>query len=306
MKARCIVNRLLEADEDDFSPEAAKDYALGAQDYNIQKLPTEIASVLEYAPHEFVRAFFNKEESVWERDYLDNEWWLSYDDDDGKWSKAAYYTEYRTENGSLIQGIYELDSDGERDFSDEAEVGTSVWRVMLEPYAYYQWAEANAAYSKWVAEHGEDPLDFFSVKANLRVDRQWLIGFTQDGDRARFWKAREVGVPGGSPPAINNPAQLPAEVQAYVNVDAEGINQDATWTEIVALTQQADDSERPELKRARDGTDYAQFKVKLQSDLENDNYVKELKAAALKAARREQKEVRSAKRQHSKMPHYVV
>lgn len=307
MNALAIVNKLLEAEPDDFSPEAAKEYALGAEDYLIQKLPPEVAARIEYAPHEFKQAFFKKEDAEWDTSDMaaEADWWPSYDDDDDTWRKTAYYSEYRTEDGKLIQMVKEVDTDGNHDFVDEAEVGTPEWHQMLEPYAFYQWMEQNAKYSAWVVERGEDPLDFFMVSQTERYEREWLIGFTQAGDRARFWKAREVGVPGGSPPATENPEDLPQEVRAYINIDANRINQDATWPEIVAMTQ-TEDRERPTIKTARDGTRYAEFRVKLGGNREVDDYVKKLKEAATKAFKRERREASSARRQHRKNPHYTV
>ena len=104
-----------------------------------------------------------------------------------------------------------------------------------------------------------------------------------------------------APGAVYELSNSPAD-----NVDADRINQDATWPEIIAMTERADDPERPQLKQARDGTSFVQFKVKLDSSAENENYAQELKAAAVKASQRERKEMRSAKRQHKKIPHYVV
>lgn len=305
MTALEIVDRLTENDLDDITPDEAKDYALGTTDYLIQKQPPEVAAVLEYAPHEFVQAFLQGRKAEWDVDNYEYEWWPSFDDDDERWRKVAYYSQFWTDEGKLYQSLHELDGDGNHDFSDEEQVGTTEWREMLEPYAYYKWVEANLSYSVWVAENGDDPLDFFNVRPTVKQTTKWLIGFTPEGDRAKFWKAREVGGGETGRPAIENPAALPREVQAYINVDANGINQDAGWPEIVEMTQ-GTDPERPAIKQSRDGVTYAEFKVDLTGEQPVEDYQKQLKAAARKAIKRERAEMRSALRAHKKMPHYTV
>lgn len=298
--AGILVNRLLEqSDTDDFDPEEAKSFALDAYDNAIKNQPPEIAGVLENAPEYFVDAFLRKEDAEWETYPVDNDWWPIPCDND-VWNKVSYYSDYRTEGGRLIQLFNEVDSDGDHNFVDEAEIGTPEWINLRDQFAYYKWLEANADYSEWVAEHGEDPLSFFNVKATQRVSSVWLFGFVQDGERARFWKARKSGEQ-----PVNDLNQLPQEAKDYINVDDNGINQDVTWQEIQAMAQgNADD--RPIIKQSRDGTVYAEFKVDLTGVHPNVRYKQELKQVAAEEAKRERTEAKKAKRSHKKIPHCVA
>jgi len=303
-----IVDELLEADADaDFvSPADMADYVAGSPDYLIQKQPPEIAAVLEYAPFEFQQAFLNKREARWERDSYDAEWWPVYDDDDdGYWYKIAYYSDYGTSEGKIEQEIYQFDGDGNRDYEGSAEVGTPAWREMLEQYAYHKWVEANIDYSVWVAKTGDDPLHFFNVRSTEPREHAWLVGFVPEAERAKFWMAREVGGGEVGRPAVENPAVLPPEVRDYINIDANGINQDASWPEIVAMAQ-GGGADAPTIKQTRQGMTYAEFKVDLRSSVPVNDYAKQLKAEARKSVKRERSAARSALRAHRKMPHYVV
>lgn len=307
-----IVSKLLEADvPQEVDPNDDPDevdteilYGVGDDDM-IARQNKDVVAALEHAPDSFRYAFVNGDEATWETD-PDYNWWPVQDYDDGTYTAYMYSTTYVTADGKLYQEVNEVDMDGNSDNAGSEYVGTDEWRRMLDHYALYRWYESLAEYYEWVTETGTDPLRFLLVAMVTRSEHKWIVGFTQEGERARFWKAREVGVPGGSPPAITDFTQLPEEVRQYVNVDAAGLAQDATWTEIVEMAQGPDDDERPVMKQAQDGTNYAEFSVKFKSSVENPDYVDELKAEAAARAKQARSTARKRRKDHRKQPRYVV
>jgi hypothetical protein len=181
----------------------------------------DVNAVLEYAPEEFVAAYRAGQEAHWDPEmHGDADWVPIYDDDGETWRKCAYSTEFRTEEGKVIEEVHEVDSDGNHDYSDEAEIGTEEWRQMHKTYYADAPKEWNA-YFQWVVQSGEDPLDEIFIPTE-KVQHEWIGGFTERPDGSlQFFAVRRLGQ---EPPAqmIQDLAQVPQDVKNYLLLKDDG------------------------------------------------------------------------------------
>jgi hypothetical protein len=163
-----LVRHLVEGgEEDDLTDKQIDSYIGQVWQHSMSKYPPEAQQILQYAPHDFRVALFQGKADTWEPGGYDmSESWPSYDSDseDNPWSSYTYFSEYEADNGKLFQNVHEVDSDGNREFVEAAAVGTPEWREMMEQFSYYKWQEAVAEYYAWVAEHGDDPLDYLYIR----------------------------------------------------------------------------------------------------------------------------------------------
>jgi hypothetical protein len=223
MKARKIVDKLLEADSVD-----PKSF--------ISKIPTFSGmlpeDILQHMPVEFQNAHARGESAEWEDPHVgERDWWPSFDDDDETWSEILYYQNYRTEGGVLYEVVMDCDKDGNHDYVTEAEVGTPEQVEQDKTYGTPGYFSALDQYYGYVADTGNDQLGYLNVsKPAVPPDDEWLVAFVDDGGRPKFSRARHLGQ---NPPAVptNDLNSLPPGVREYCLLDANG-NTEATWEDI--------------------------------------------------------------------------
>jgi len=193
----------------------------------------DIASLLEYAPEDFRRAYYAKQTAEWDPDFAAEADWSPspgdhYEDEETgeervEWWRTAYYPVYRTEDGKIYEEVHSVDGDGNHEYEVEAEVGTDEWRRQQRDW--YQapqrlWKD----YWEYVAETGDDALGEIFVPRE-KTTHKWVAGFTQEPDgRLKFWGARPIGREQSHPP-IRNLDEVPQHVKDYLLVDQDGYSE---------------------------------------------------------------------------------
>lgn len=146
--------------------------------------------------------------------------WASYDDDyegaDG-WRQYWYPRHFRVEDEKLYEVVEIVDTDGNWEFSDEAEVGTPEHARMLDDLSYEKFQQTWREYAEWVVENGEDPLGNYFVQSTRKAKQKWQFLYSNSITGPRLVGARR----NGRGPWINA-AELPEEVLSYLLADKTG------------------------------------------------------------------------------------
>ena len=202
------------------------------------KSPEHLAAeeFVQHMPDDFIEAYRSRSEARWEPESYDwNGWPLAdtdYDDDDSdRWSEVSYYSEYMTTGGRIYELFMVSDRDGNHDSMYEAELGSAEWKRLQRELGVANYYSDMAAYYRWVAEYGEDPLRYLPNVTQRRVDHKWLVGVKLVGGRGKFVAARKILDNPPSPPAVKRLSQVPKEVKDYMNFDKRGYMQDP-WAEV--------------------------------------------------------------------------
>ena len=164
------------------------------------------------------------------------EWngWPSYDDDIG-WTEIVYTGEYVVVDGVLELHMEEGDRGGNREMLDSVVVGSRDYHELIKDTSLGTWKIRVKDYAQWVAEHGEDPIGWYSKPERPQATEKWLLGFVRDGDRVRFAVARNILSQPPSPPPVNDLTQLPPYVKEWARLDDQGYIQEMTWDEFQVL-----------------------------------------------------------------------
>lgn len=103
--------------------------------------------------------------------------WYWQDDDSGEWRKSWYPSGYAVEDGKLYLRYMNVDSDGDWEFEDEAEVGTPDEKRLEAEYSYERWKAQYREYIQWVADNADDPMNEFYVSDRIKTRQTWRAQF---------------------------------------------------------------------------------------------------------------------------------
>lgn len=230
-----VAKALLEADDD-----VKDDLMASSLDGLISVFPEDFQGIAEHLPDEFLVAYGRPDgEAEIPSEFDSEEGWPTENDDTDdqqmRWCDVRYAPTYRIGSGRLYVGV---DANDEGDVSTVNEVpwGTPAHRRLRIEFGLKAWYESLAAYYTSVVETGIDPLHYIFPLSFEKHATKWKVGIREVNGRPKFWKARKILSKPPSPPAIDNPAELPKEARDYLNLDENGFLLDfTTMAEFTAL-----------------------------------------------------------------------
>jgi len=163
-------------------------------------------------------------------DYSGWEDWPLRDDDDAEdpdanwgWYTVVFFPQYEIKNGHLIVHVMR-GHDGDIYSACSADVkDRAALEEMRQLYGHKMWHEHNVDYFKWVAEKGEDPLDWVTHWYTPETyTTTWLVGVKEEGGRFKFWKASGIRNEPPSPPPTEDFRAVPESVREYLRMDDQG------------------------------------------------------------------------------------
>lgn len=158
----------------------------------------QVEEMLEWLPEAFVAAHRAGKEAQFD-DIEAGDWvpWFDedYDEEDPQgWKQTAYAQQFRTEGGKLYCEVHSVDTDGNWDFDDEAEIGTPEYDELLNTYFdCNKNCAAEDEYADWCLEYGDDPLGMYFVSMTKRVEEHWTFRFQFIDGKASFVGAYKDG-----------------------------------------------------------------------------------------------------------------
>lgn len=199
-----------------------------------------VNEVLEYMPQDFIDAFKTKKKAEWHNPHAaDMDWWPTFDDDNDSWYQVIYYFNYYTENGKLYALSMEGDTDGNHDTLEDAEVGTQAYEDLVSCFRHEEHQRAMRQYWQWVAQRGEDPLNYLMVPTH-EVEKEFLVGFVKEGDKLKMVALRKLGqTPPAKPLSLEQATAAAAEdadvkkALEYCLLDPAGFTE-ATEEQVIA------------------------------------------------------------------------
>lgn len=215
------------ADQDDSLLRSIAKAAVG------NSIPIAYREVLSWAPEHFVQSVRRKKEDEIRPDAVEGDWWPEYDDDDDTFRSIGYEHGYRTEEGRIYHVIHCVDTDGNWDIQEEAEVGTEDEKTLNEEYSYDKLQRCIKTYHEWVATRGCDPLGHFD---SLYKEGITTWKFTMEVKNSRdlhFIKARS-----NHGTVITNHAALPLELRRYLALDISGKSR-SNFRDVLAFQTQS-------------------------------------------------------------------